>query len=856
MKPTMPKSFAEIRSIFFDALQQPQADWPAYLDHACAGNAELRQQVELLLNAHVDGTGILDHGVDRPDFELPAGDPRILEKPGELIGPYKLREMVGEGGMGVVYVAEQTEPVRRKVALKIIKPGMDTKEVVARFEAERQALALMNHPNIARVFDVGATESGRPYFVMELVRGVPINEFCDHQRLSTSQRLELFVDVCRAVQHAHQKGIIHRDLKPSNVLVSEIDGSLVPKVIDFGVAKAVNQKLVEQTVYTQFSQMIGTPLYMSPEQAGTGVVDVDTRSDVYSLGVLLYELLTGSTPFDRDTMKNAGFDEVRRIIREEEPSRPSAHISTLQAETLSTLASSRRCDPRRLRDSLKGELDWIVMKALEKDRNRRYESASDLAEDVQRHLNNEPVEACPPTVAYRLRKYVRRHRALMATTAIVALTMVLGTGISLWQMVEAQDARKLADQRLDQVEIERNRAEIERNRALNAEMQMATNLKWALAAIEDLGLAITGKSKALLLRGVDVTPVSEDRSRTRLLTSTLRFYEAFAEHNKRNPITRIEAAKAYRRVGRIYLELGDLPAAKNAISRSIAIFEDHSTTRSEDTFNESGRAYVELAWLADRAEHMDDARQARHKALEAFEGVIQLMPNNQLRSREPYYNRALVYADLGNLEQARFELDRLLDIDPNIPNEKGHTHQSYNDVAWFLVISPNPELRDPARAVELAEIAVARNPPYRNYLNTLGVALYRAGHYQRAVHALERSIGQKKVLPDDTLPLAMSLWKLGDKERAGRWYLRSIRDGIDPRTGLMMGHDSGLDVRLEVHDWNSEDEVWTLFMQEAQALGIDEYAREMQRSASPISTSDDPDNGAMEMNNLSAEEAE
>ena len=299
--------------------------------------------------------------------------------PGVEIGPYKLLEQIGEGGMGLVFMARQQRPVKRNVALKVIKPGMDTKQVVARFEAERQALAVMEHPNIARVIDGGTTETGRPYFVMDLVRGLPITDYCDHHRFSTRQRLEIFVQVCQAVQHAHQKGIIHRDIKPSNVLVTTQDNTPVPKVIDFGIAKAVSGQLTDETLVTNFAQLVGTPLYMSPEQADMSSQDVDTRSDVYSLGVLLYELLTGTTPFDRDTVKNASFEELRRIIREEEPPRPSDRVSTLEAANLSTVSEQRSVDRRTLSQSLRGELDWIVMKALEKDRARRYESANELA---------------------------------------------------------------------------------------------------------------------------------------------------------------------------------------------------------------------------------------------------------------------------------------------------------------------------------------------------------------------------------------------------------------------------------------------------------------------------------------------
>jgi serine/threonine protein kinase/tetratricopeptide (TPR) repeat protein len=426
------------RDVFIAALQKEDADQRrAYLRAACGPNPALLERVEGLLKVYEDTDSFLESPAPAPTLTVETPEP--LESPGTVIGPYKLMEQIGEGGMGVVYVAEQSHPVRRKVALKIIKPGMDTRQVVARFEAERQALAMMDHPNIAKVHDAGATESGRPYFVMELVRGMPITEYCDRERLSIPERLELFVLVCRAVQHAHQKGIIHRDLKPSNILVTVIDGTAVPKIIDFGVAKATGASLTERTLYTGFHEFVGTPLYMSPEQADLAGMDMDTRSDIYSLGVLLYELLTGTTPFDQDTFRTATFDEMRRIIREEEPLKPSTRLSSLSGMR-TTISDNRKADARHLDRTVRGELDWIVMKALEKDRQRRYETANDFASDVMRYLTDQPIEACPPSSWYRFSKYAHRHRAGLTTAAVVGLALVAGTAVSVWQAVRATGA--------------------------------------------------------------------------------------------------------------------------------------------------------------------------------------------------------------------------------------------------------------------------------------------------------------------------------------------------------------------------------------------------------------------------------
>jgi serine/threonine protein kinase/Flp pilus assembly protein TadD len=627
--------------IFHEALARKlPAERAAYLEQACAGDTALRASVEALLRAHVGASGFMDLPVAAVAATV---DEPISERPGAVIGPYKLMEQIGEGGMGLVFVAEQQHPVRRKVALKVVKPGMDTREVIARFEAERQALALMDHPNIAKVLDAGSTEVrsqksevrsqksevrkeevgsltselcpltsvGRPYFVMELVKGVPITEHCDQNQVSVPERLELFVHVCEAVQHAHQKGIIHRDIKPSNVLVTSHDGRPVVKVIDFGVAKAIGQQLTDKTVYTQLAQLIGTPLYMSPEQAGLSGLDSDTRSDIYSLGVLLYELLTGTTPFDRERFKDVGYDEIRRIIREEEPPKPSTRISTL-GQAATTVSAQRRSDPKRLSQLIRGELDWIVMKCLEKDRDRRYETASSLARDIERYLHDEPVQACPPSTWYRFRKFARRRKAVLVTGGLVSLALVAGSAISTWQAFRATQAEELA-----------------RRKKVEAEDKAAEAKAIFRYLVEDL--LVSADPELTLGRKLSVLDV--------LANGEKRIDAAFPDQ----PL--VEAALRHT-LGTIYFQLGEYKKAQPHLSRAVELRARHLGSENPETLD----SMTSLAVVLARQGNFREAENLTRTTIRLQETILGDEHRKTLLSK---HNLVTVLLGLSKLEEAR-----------------------------------------------------------------------------------------------------------------------------------------------------------------------------------------------------------
>ncbi|MCB9838262.1 MAG: serine/threonine protein kinase [Phycisphaeraceae bacterium] len=695
------------------------------------GDPPSAESVEEAETAIHESAGI--HGSVSPIASAPRPSDTIS---GRTIGRYKLLQRIGEGGFGEVWMAEQREPVTRRVALKIIKLGMDTNHVIARFEAERQALAMMDHPNIAKVFDAGATDSGRPYFVMELVRGISITEYCDKNNMPSRERLRLFVQVCGAVQHAHQKGIIHRDLKPSNVLVTIIGDQPVIKVIDFGIAKATERSLTEQTMFTEIGQFIGTPAYMSPEQADSVGTDIDTRSDIYSLGVLLYELLTGVTPFDIKTLRNAAVDEVKRIIREEEPSKPSTRLSTL-GEDLDTVARQRATEPKKLSSLLRGDLDWIVMKAMEKDRSRRYESSNGLARDIERYLANEPVSAGPPSAAYRMRKFARRNRVGVVTGAIIVLALAIGVVVASSGMVIAMRERDRADAAAIAESAARMEAQLQADRA-NAVNDFLT---------DDL------------LGAIDPTRTQDREITMREVVdgASLRIATRF----KDQPDT---AAAVERTLGDIYTRLGVFPSAKAHFLHAQSLLRESPDSRERDQLE----IRSDLLQLQFYEGEYDQGIRNAEEALDVMRdtlgeedlvtlntmSVLAMMHtwNNQLDQAEPLFLRALeilertqepqsrlaigVRNNLAVLYSERRELDRALEmlnaVLVTMRTEYGEEDPDTLDTMVNIAHVSNEMGRlDDAEAMGIKALEAARRTLGNEHLTTLNAANNLAVTYAR-----------------------------------------------------------------------------------------------------------------------------
>ena len=763
----MPNAIPSLDTIFSEAIELPDAAKRAdYLARACGSDEALRRRVEALVEAHfhadgsfleqpvlsADSTAAFAHAPDEPGPAL-----------GTAIGPYTLREQIGEGGMGLVFVAEQMQPVRRKVALKIIKPGMDSRQVVARFEAERQALALMDHPNIAKVLDAGTTPEGRPYFVMELVKGEPVTDYCDRNRLNLRQRLELFLQVCQAVQHAHQKGVIHRDLKPSNILIAVHDVTPVAKVIDFGIAKAVGQHLTDKTMYTAVSQFVGTPLYMSPEQAGQRSLDVDTRTDVYALGVLLYELLTGTTPIDPETVRKAGLDEVRRIIREDEPPRPSARMSTLKAAVLSTVAEKRAAYPRRLARQVRGELDWVVMKCLEKDRDRRYESASALAADVQRYLNDEAVQACPPSAGYRLRKFARRNKAAMTMAGLVLLILVIVAGGIGWNMQDRATRQAVAEsQVIEALALAEPRLregnpgdEVLVTSARKAESHLASGLvRHELQERVEQLLADLQMLKTLDEIRLGQTAVKEGR----FDTAAADFGYARAFHVYGIDVEAIEPHEAAARIRERAIALHLATALDNwAMARKVW---------EKETGQESWKRLLEVARAADPDPWRVSLREAlaRPASKEEWEKLAASAPIQEL----PATTLHLLGQALQNRGAMRLAVDLLRAAQQQNPADFWINH----GLAWALHRIDPPQLEE---TVAYYRAALALRPKSPGVYLNLGAALSDLGRLDEAIACNRAAIRLKNDYAEAHCNLGNALRKTGRLDEAIACHQEAIR---------------------------------------------------------------------------------
>jgi eukaryotic-like serine/threonine-protein kinase len=792
------------RDIFIAALETGDpTERAALLDDACQADAELRKRVERLLDVHERQESFI---LDSPPAGFAATvDQPINERAGTVIGPYKLLEQIGEGGFGVVYMAEQQRPVRRKVALKVLKPGMDTRQILARFEAERQALAIMDHPNIARVLDAGATDSGRPYFVMELIKGVPITEYCDEHQLTPRARLELFVHVCHAVQHAHQKGIIHRDIKPSNVLVMQRDTTPAVKMIDFGVAKALGQELTDKTLFTGFAQFLGTPLYMSPEQAGQSSLDVDTRSDVYSLGVLLYELLTGTTPVDKERFKRTAHDEMRRIIREEEPPKPSTRLSESK-DSLASISAQRHMEPAKLTKLVRGELDWIVMKALDKERSRRYDTASAFAADVERYLHDEPVEACPPSAVYRFRKFARRQKTglVIATVLALALLAVMG-GVagSIGWAVRDRASRQAA------IEVEVNLALKEATR-LQAQRQYAEALSAALRAE---ALLSGGSSQELQKRAGDLR---------KDLQMVLRLESISLEGSRSTSEGELDYAKAdegyaeaFRQLGVDAHVLGAQEIADHTSATTIRLelaseLDNWAFARwfTKPQGDEIAKKLVAAARLADPDELRNRIRDAQEtRDANALSDLLTTESDRVLQ----WPTSRLLFAALFQLDPEQLQSEQLMTLTRRLhrdrPDDFWNNYMlaslhavreppqwedaarfytaalslqpenaaTQNDLAWLLVSWPRPGVDHFEEAIDLAKKAVKATPTAGNYWGTLGIAHYRARQWSDALTAFQQAAELRNGGDGlDWLFLAMAHGQLGEKEEGRKWYDKGV----------------------------------------------------------------------------------